>query len=168
MISRNILSDLLFMILLIMLQVYLFNKMLLFDYSGVFYIVFVLFYPFYRNQYVFLALCFLLGLGVDAILGSWGINAFASTFIGFFRSVLFKNQNNQSDGEVMSFDHLNWLQFMGFIFSSVLVHQFLVQYLELFKNSKFLELLLTVSITSMISFVFILLYVLFFKIKQRA
>ena len=67
MISRTLFTDILIIVLLVALQIFVLNRITLFGkYTPVMYPVFVMFYPFFRNRYHFLALSFLLGLGIDA------------------------------------------------------------------------------------------------------
>lgn len=168
MITRNLVADILMMVLLIALQVFVLNRVNIFDkYTPVVYPVFVMFYPFFRNRFQFLALSFFLGLGVDAFLGTWGINAFATTAIAYFRTLIFRTSTETST-DFFSFQSLQWPQFLLYIFSSVFFHQILVQYLEFFKfNFKFFEILLNIVISSSISLVFILIYALVFRVKER-
>lgn len=167
MISRNFFTDLILIALLTAVQVFLLNRIPIFDkYIPVLYPVFVMFYPFYRNKFVFLGLSFLLGLSVDIVLGTWGINAFATTTIAYFRTVIFRTTTETST-DFFSFLSLDWSQFLLFIFISILLHQFLVQYLEFFKLSRLLDVLVNVIATSVISFVFILVYAIAFRIKQK-
>ncbi len=167
MISRSIFTDILLMAFLIALQIFVLNRIRLFgEYTPVLYPVFVMYYPFFRNKFQFLALSFLLGLGVDAFLGTWGINAFATTAIAYFRTLIFRTSTDTTT-DFFSFSSLQWPQFLLFILSSIFFHQLLVQYIEFFKFSRFFIILLDVLISSIISFIFILLYTLIFKIKQR-
>lgn len=167
MISRTVFTDLLMIAFLIALQIFVLNRIALFDaYTPVLYPVFVMFYPFFRNQYQFLALSFLLGLGIDSFLYTWGINAFATTLIAYFRTLIFRTSTDTST-DFFSFQSLQWSQFLLFIFSSIFLHQLVVQYLEFFKFSRFFEIFINVLATCGISFVFILLYALIFKIKQK-
>lgn len=95
MVSRNIASDLLLIALLTAFQIFILNRITLFgQYIPVLYPVFVMFYPFFRNQFQFLGLSFLLGLCVDAFLGTWGINAFATTVIAYFRTIIFRTSTD--------------------------------------------------------------------------
>jgi uncharacterized membrane protein len=125
-----------------------------------------MFYPFFRNKYQFLLLSFLLGLSVDAFLYTWGINAFATTVIAYFRTLIFRTSTDTST-DFFSFQSLEWSQFLFFILMSILIHQFLVQYIEIFKFSRFFDVFLNVLATSAISFIFIFIYALAFKIKQK-
>lgn len=166
MVSRNVITDLLVIALLIALQIFLFNRLAISGYIPVVYPIFVMFYPFYRNNYIYLFSGFLLGLGIDAFLGTWGINAFATCLIAYFRTQLFQSSiSNEADS--FSFQSIQWTQFLFFIFINNFIHQLLVQYLEFFKLSRILEVFINVIFTTIISFVFILLYALVFRIKQK-
>jgi rod shape-determining protein MreD len=154
-------------VVLIALQIFVLNRITIFGkYTPVIYPVFVMFYPFFRNRFQFLFLSFALGLGIDAFLGTWGINAFATTAIAYFRTLIFRTSTDTST-DFFSFHSLQWSQFIFFIVTSIFLHQFIVQYLEFFKLSQILEIFLNVLATSAISFIFILIYTIAFKIKQR-
>lgn len=167
MISRTLFTDLLIIVMLIALQIFVLNRITLFGkYTPVLYPVFVMFYPFFRNKYQFLLLSFLLGLGIDAFLYTWGINAFATTVMAYFRTIIFRTSTDTST-DFFSFQSLQWTQFLLFIILSIFIHQLLVQYIEIFKFTRFFDILLNVIVTSGISFVFIFIYALAFKIKQK-
>ena len=167
MISRNVVSDIGLIAILTAFQIFVLNRITLFgQYIPVLYPVFVLFYPFFRNRFQFLALSFVLGLCIDAFLGTWGINAFATVAIAFFRTIIFRTSTDTTT-DFFSFQSLQWTQFIFFIVTSLFIHQFLVQYIEFFKFSRFFEILLNVVITTLISFVFVLAYALGFKIKRK-
>lgn len=167
MISKSIVSDILLIAFLVAVQIFLLNRITLFGkYTPVLYPVFVMFHPFFRSKYLFLGLSFILGLSIDAFLGTWGINAFATTLIAYFRTVIFRTSTETST-DFFSFQSLQWSQFLFFILSSLFIHQLTVQSLEFFKLSRLHEILFNILATSLISFVFILLYALIFRIKQN-
>ncbi|WP_265426881.1 rod shape-determining protein MreD [Chryseobacterium sp. YIM B08800] len=167
MISRTVFTDLLIMAFLVALQVFVLNRITLFgQFTPVLYPVFVMFYPFFRNKFQFLALSFLIGLSVDGFLGTWGINALATTVIAYFRTLIFRTSTDTST-DFFSFQSLQWTQFLLFLLSSIFLHQLLVQYIEFFKFSRIFEIFLNVLVTSGISFIFIIVYALIFKIKQK-
>ena len=167
MISRNVFSDLLFAFLLVTFQIIVLNRVVIAQkYTPVMYPLFIMFYPFFRNRYVFLGISFLLGLTIDIHLGTWGINALATTTIAYFRTLIFRTSTDTTT-DFFSFQSLQWSQFVVFIISSIFIHQHIVQYLEFFKFTRFFEILLNVVVTSLISFICILLYAIAFKIKQK-
>ena len=167
MISRTIYTDIILIAFLLALQIFVLNRIRLFgEYTPVLYPVFVMFYPFFRNKFHFLFLSFIIGLGIDAFLGTWGINAFATVSLAYFRLLIFRTSTDTST-DFFSFQSLQWSQFLLFLFSSIFLHQLLVHYIEFFKFSKIFEILFNVLVTSVISFIFIIIYALIFKIKQK-
>ena len=167
MISRSIFTDILIIAFLIALQIFVLNRIIIMEkFIPVLYPVFVIFYPFFRNKYHFLVASFVLGLGIDAFLYTWGINAFATTLVAYYRSVIFRS-STESSTDFFSFQSLQWSQFLIFIFSAIFLHQLVVQYLEFFKLSKLFDTFINVLATSIISFIFMVLYALLFKIKQK-
>lgn len=166
MISKTIVSDIIMVVVLAMLQTFILNRITVGGYIPIMYPLFVMFYPFFRNQYVFLTFSFLLGLLVDGFLGKWGMNAFATTTIAYFRTIIFRTSTDIST-DFFSFQSLQWTQFLFFILTSLFLHQFLVQYIEFFTSGKYLDIFISIVFTSLISFVFILLYALIFRIKEK-
>lgn len=167
MITRNLLTDLIYIFLLGTFQIVILNRVTIFGiYTPVMYPLFVMFYPFLRSQFTFLGMSFLLGLGIDAHLGTWGINTFATTTLAYFRIKIFRN-STESTTDFFSFQSLQWNHFAFFIFFSILIHQFIVQFLEFFKLQNILYILLNILITSGISFLFILLFAIIFRVKKN-
>jgi rod shape-determining protein MreD len=155
------------MAFLVSLQFFVLNRIVIFGkYTPVLYPVFVMFYPFFRNKFQFLALSFLIGLVMDTFMNTGGINAFATTLIAYFRTLIFRTSTDTST-DFFSFQSLQWSQFLLFLLSSIFLHQLLVQYIEFFKFSRIFEILLNVLVTTGISFIFIVIYALIFKIKQK-
>ena len=167
MISKSIATDILMILVLVALQIFVLNRVTIGGmYIPIMYPLFVMFYPFFRNRYVFLALSFLLGLSIDAFLNKWGMNAFATTTIAYFRTMIFRS-STESSTDFFSFHSLQWSQFVFFMFSSIFMHQFLVQYIEFFTVLSVLEIFINILFTSIISFIFILIYALIFRVKQK-
>ncbi|KQT22126.1 rod shape-determining protein MreD [Chryseobacterium sp. Leaf404] len=167
MISRTIFTDFLIIAFLVALQIFVLNRITPFDkYTPVIYPVFVMFYPFFRNKFQFLALSFIIGLSIDIFLHSGGNNAFATTLIAYFRTLIFRTSTDTST-DFFSFQSLQWSQFLLFLFTSIFMHQLFVQFIEFFKFTRIFEIFLNVLVTSIISFIFIIIYALIFKIKQK-
>jgi len=90
----------------------------------------------------------------------------ATTAIAYFRTVIFRTSTDTST-DFFSFQSLQWSQFIFFVATSIFIHQLLVQFIEIFKISRFLDVLLNVLATSAFSFIFIMMYAIAFKIKQK-
>lgn len=165
--NRTPLGDFIFILILIPIQIFVLNRITIMGtYTPVIYPIFVLFYPFFRNQYHFIAFSFLLGLGIDAFMGTWGINALATTALAYFRTLIFRSSTDTTT-DFFTFSTLQWSQFLFFVLISIIGHQLMVHLIEFFKLSRILEILLGSIISSLISFVFILAYILIFRVKQK-
>ncbi len=71
---------------LLFIQVFILNNILLLgDINPYLYIVFVFLYPIKKERFLFLFICFLLGLFIDFFSDSGGIHAFATLFIAYIR-----------------------------------------------------------------------------------
>ena len=137
MISRTLFTDLLIMMFLVALQIFVLNRITLFGkYTPVLYPVFVMFYPFFRNKFQFLALSFLIGLSIDAFLYSWGINALATTVIAYFRTLIFRTSTDTST-DFFSFQSLQWTQFLLFLSSSIFCISFWCSMLSFLNSAEF-------------------------------
>ena len=153
MITRNIFSDIIFISVLAVFQVVVLSRVnILGEYTPVMYPMFVMFYPFFRNKYIFL------------FVFQWPLCT--STVIAYFRTIIFRTSTD-SDTDFFSFQSIQWSQFIFFILMSVFLHQFIVQFLEYFKLSRAVDILINVCITSIISFFFMLVYAIAFRIKEK-
>ncbi len=77
MFNKDFLINIIKIIVLALLQVFVFNHInFLGSYQPYIYIVFVLFYPPYQNKYALLILSFMLGLMIDIFEYTGGIHAF--------------------------------------------------------------------------------------------
>ncbi len=77
---------------LVLLQVIIFNKILLLGYINPYpYIIFILLYPIKNQRWIFLVLCFLLGLILDLFGNSGGSHAAACLLIAYLRPFILEN-----------------------------------------------------------------------------
>ena len=83
--NKSLYFSLLFVIL-VALQVFVLNNILLFGYVNPYlYITFILFFPLQTNRFNLLLSSFFLGLSIDFFSDTGGIHAFASVFIAYVR-----------------------------------------------------------------------------------
>ena len=104
MISRNLFTDVLLIIMLVTLQIFLFNRMTLLVNIPCHLHYFVCFILFMESLYFPIGLSFF-RIIYRRIFRTWGINAFA-TIIAYFRTIIFKTSQISSD--VFSFHNLQW------------------------------------------------------------
>lgn len=145
---------------IVLIQVMLMNNI---QFSGFinpyFYILFIILLPINIPRYLLLILGFLLGITIDIFSNTPGIHASATVFIAFLRPFIV-NSYNLDDQERMMIPSILNIGFKGFIKYVVIMivaHHFFLFYIEVFSFSGFLHTLLRCILSSIFTFVFILI-----------
>ncbi|MDM1546585.1 rod shape-determining protein MreD [Empedobacter falsenii] len=168
MFNKDFLINIIKIIVLALLQVFVFNHInFLGSYQPYIYIVFVLFYPPYQNKYALLILSFMLGLMIDIFEYTGGIHAFALTLIAFLRNPIIKLLAGKQDYEMefFSFNSFSFAQWLFYLIILIVAHHIILLLLENFKPSGIGPLMLKALINSGITFVFVFIYKILFKNK---
>lgn len=120
------------------------------------YIAWVFLYPVRKTRALFLILSFLLGISIDFFSDSGGINAFAITFIAYFRLPILMAVLRKSDLDYGQFNlkTISANKIILFISILTIIHHFIVFSLEYFS---FIELLNIISRTVLTSIFTILI-----------
>jgi rod shape-determining protein MreD len=148
-------------VLLILLQVLLFNNI---EFSGYvnpyIYIMFIMLLPFETAQWLLLLLSFLTGLIIDFFCGSPGMHTSATLLAGFVRPYVLRLISPRDGYEAGSDPSMvvygfNW--FLLYTLIIVLIHHLLLFYLEVFRFTDFFRTMLRVILSSLFSISFILL-----------
>ena len=91
MINSTFFFNVLRFILLVLVQVLVFNNLNFFGYiNPLVYILFLYWYPIKQNRTTFIILCFLLGLFVDIFSDTLAINAAATATIAYLRPTIMR------------------------------------------------------------------------------
>jgi len=166
MLNFRLLINIVTIVFLVLLQVLIFNKMV-FNHIAVpyVYVIFILLYPPFRNRYMFLVLCFLLGWGVDIFESTGGINAFACLTIGFLSKHIIKIVSGTKFFEIEEFNFGDFNTGQWFFYSAimVLIHHFLLFFFESFSFTNIHEVLLRTLYSSIFTLVFIFFYLILFR-----
>ena len=142
---------------LLFLQVLILNYVNIFGHiNPMVYIVWVFLYPVRKARSLFLILSFLLGISIDFFSDSGGVNAFAITFIAYFRLPILMAVLKKSDLDYGQFNlkTLSANKIILFISILTIIHHFIVFSLEYFS---FIELLNIISRTVLTSIFTILI-----------
>ncbi|MBI1288255.1 MAG: rod shape-determining protein MreD [Flavobacteriales bacterium] len=148
-------------VLLVLLQVLIFNNLNLGGYVNPFpYIYLILVLPISMGRIQLLLVGFLLGLSVDVFSDTGGIHAAATTLIAFYRPLYLKAQSPREGYEMAAVPHLKvfgltW--FIPYAVLLVLLHHTVLFYLEVFRFSEFFHTLLKTVLSSLLTLFFILL-----------
>lgn len=154
----NIIRYSIMFVLLVLLQVLVFNRISLFHLATPYlYIYFIIKLPFGINRNLILLLGFLLGLIIDIFSNTPGINAFATTLVAFCRnplqSVLFTLDDYESQIPRLSLLGSAFLKYAALM---IIVHQVALICIESFSFFNITLVLLRILTSSILTFIFIL------------
>ena len=148
-------------ILLILLQVLLFNNIQFSGYVNPYvYIMFILLLPVEIPSWLLLIICFITGLIVDFFSGSPGLHTSATVVVGFVRPHvlrLISPKDGYEPGSDPSMLTYGFRWFFSYTLLIVLIHHTTLFYLEVFRFMDFFRTLLRVLLSTMFSVTFILL-----------
>lgn len=168
MLNRYTLINLILIPILLLLQVFVFNNIyFLHKYNPIIYIIWIIFYPYDKSfNYLFLIFSFFLGFGIDCFMDTGGVNAFSSVLISYIRNTVLRYISDlDREMKILNFSDLNFLQLLSYIIIIILIHHLSLFILESFKISMILDVIEDALITSVFSFLFIIIIYAFFKNK---
>ncbi len=118
------------------------------------YILFILLMPFETPRWAQLILGFLLGMGIDLFLNTPGMHTAATVLVAFIRPYLLNLLAPRDGYDTDSFPRIHYYGFLWFLKYTliiVVVHHFLLFYLEVFQLKDFLTTLSRVILSSILS-----------------
>ena len=124
------------------------------------YILFILLLPFETPKWLLLISAFALGISVDLFTQTPGMHAAATVFIAFLRPWILEMSAPRDGYEPGTYPRLYYYGFQWFLRYSVilvLVHHFLLFYIEVFRFSEFFSTFLRVLLSSLFSVILIML-----------
>lgn len=159
--NNSIIKFSLIFILLILLQLILFNNIQFSGYVNPYvYILFILLLPFEIPSWLLLILSFLTGIIIDFFSGSPGMHSSATVLIGFLRPFILRVisvRDGYEPGSDPSMLLYGFRWFLIYTLSMVIIHHTALFYLEVFRFSEFFRTGLRVILSSLFSAIFILL-----------
>jgi len=148
-------------ILLLLLQVLLFNNIQFSGYINPYvYIMFILLLPVEIPSWLLLLLSFVTGSIVDFFSGSPGMHSFSTVLAGFVRPYVLRvisPRDGYDSGAEPSMLIYGFRWFLTYSLLIVLIHHTALFYLEVFRFAEFFRTMLRVLISSLFSTTFILL-----------
>lgn len=118
------------------------------------YILFILLMPFETPRWMQLIAGFLLGMGIDLFVGTPGMHTAATVLISFVRPYLLNLLAPRDGYEPDTFPRIHYYGFLWFLKYTliiVVIHHFVLFYLEVFQLKDFLSTLLRVILSSILS-----------------
>ncbi len=148
-------------ILLILLQVLVFNNIQFSGYVNPYvYILFILLLPMEIPSWLLLLSSFLMGIMIDFFSGSPGVHTSATVLAGFVRPYvlsLVAPRDGYEQGSDPSMFNYGFRWFASYTLLIVLIHHTALFYLEVFRFTGFFRTLLRVILSTIFSMTFILL-----------
>lgn len=156
-------------ILLVLLQVLIFNKLNFFGYiNPMVYIMFLYWYPIKENRAVFIGAGFLLGLTIDLLSDTMALHAASTVTIAYFRPIIMRfcfgvNLEFQS----FKLSNATKLQQITFLALLIIVHHVIFFSLEIFSFAHLLLILKKILSIGALTLVLCLLLSSLFSIRKE-
>ena len=169
--SKIVLYNILRFFLLILLQVLILNNINLGGFiNPYFYIYFILLLPFEIAGWLLLLLCFLLGAGIDIFTNTPGLNISACLAMGFARPYIIRSISTGTysligDSPSLNNQGLKW--FLYYSTSLILIHHFVLFYLEAFRFTEFFLTFFRLALSSMFTLLLVMVSEYLFNPKEK-
>lgn len=156
-------------IILIALQVLVFNNIKLFGYLDPFpYVLFIILYPVNSNRSLFIFMSFILGLTLDMFGDTGGIHAIACLLLAYIRPSIFKFSFGLSyEYQTIKIAEKISYERISFIVLSVFIHHFLIYMLELLRFGLILDIFLRTLLNTIFTTIICVLTIYLIKPSRR-
>ncbi len=156
-------------ILLVCLQVLIFNNINLLGYLNPFvYVLFIILFPVNSNKSLLLLMSFLLGITLDAFSDTGGIHATACLIIAYLRPTFFRFSFGVSyEYQTIKVSEKVNSERISFILLMVFVHHLIVYTLELSRYGMFLDLILRIIFNTIFTSIICILSLYLIKPSRR-
>ena len=156
-------------ILLVLVQVLVFNHLNFFGYiNPLVYVLFFYWYPIRENRAIFIILGFLLGLVIDIFSDTWALHALVSATLAYIRPVIMRFCFGANfDFQGFTFKNSTRLQRVTFLFLLIFIQHVIFFSLEILSFSHILLILQKILFTSLFTFVLCVLLSSLFAIENE-
>ncbi len=160
--SKEVLKYLLSFVVLTLLQLLVFNNVVLFSTIHPYiYLVFIFLLPIHYSRWLVLILAFLIGFIIDIFSNTYGLHSAAMAFIGFLRPVFLNILVTERDENIHIEPHFNTLnprRYAIYVLALVFSHHLVLFFLESITFAHFWLTLSKVLLNFISSAVIIFLY----------
>ncbi len=164
MLNREFLINIVFILFLVLCQVLVFNHVnFLGRYNPLVFLCYILFAPARYDFKNILLYCFLLGLILDIFLNTLGINAFCAIITVLVRELFLHKLYSKGIESYLRISDLSFIQMVAYTFSISIFYNLLLYSIESFNLYNLLFSLEQGFYNGLITFVFIMIVLLFFK-----
>jgi len=158
-------------LLLILLQIYIFNNIELLGYLNPYiYVLFILLLPLETPRALLLIAAFFMGFSIDYFSNTIGLNMIASLLVAYLRPGLIKAlslKSEQDPGMKIGIRDFGFRWFFTYTTILVVIHHLVLFYLEIFRFDEFFDTLKRSLLSAAFTIIIILIsQYLFFKPKK--
>ncbi len=158
---NQVVSNFIRFLALVLVQVLILNNVQLNGYLNPFmYVLFIMLLPFETPGWVLLVASFGIGITVDMFSNTLGMHAAASVFLGYVRPRIIKfisPRDGYESEAVPSLKHMGLRWFLSYTIIMVLLHHFVLFFIEAFSFGEFFGTMLRVILSSSLTVVLILI-----------
>jgi len=156
-------------IILLSLQVIVFNNINLFGFISPFpYILFIILYPVNGNKSGLLVASFLLGIILDMFSNSGGIHTTASLLLAYFRPSIFKFAFGVSyEYQTIKLNDTLTPERFSFLLVAVLLHHLVLFIFEAFQFSLLWDILIRTLLSSIVTLIICIIIIYLIKPNKR-
>ena len=160
--NRLVFNNILRFVVLVLLQVLIMNKINFYGFLNPYvYILFILLLPFETPGWLLLLLSLATGLTVDIFSGTLGLHAASAVFAGFIRPFVIKLVGEKPEYDITTQPKLQQMGLKWFIAYALLMifgHHLFLNSIDVFSFAEFGQTMLRVLISTLFTFVFIILF----------
>ena len=169
--SKVVFNNFLRFFLLILIQVLILNNIYLGGFiNPYFYVYFILLLPYEIPGGLLLLLSFLVGAGVDIFTNTIGLNTSACLAMGYARPQIIKMISSGPDsliGDSPSLKNQGMKWFLYYSFSLILVHHFVLFFLEAFRFTEFFITFIRMALSSVFTLLLVMISEYLFYPKEK-
>jgi len=156
-------------IILLSLQVIVFNNINLFGFISPFpYILFIILYPVNGNKSGLLVASFLLGIILDMFSNSGGIHTTASLLLAYFRPSIFKFAFGVSyEYQTIKLNDILTPERFSFLLVAVVLHHLVLFIFEAFQFSLLWDILIRTLLSSIVTLIICIIIIYLIKPNKR-
>ena len=170
--TKNFFKYLTGFILFILLQVFILNKISLWNFiTPMVYIAFIFSLPFQTPRLAVILLGFLMGMGIDFFTGVIGFHALATLVIAFLRSFIIRMISSREEWEEHLrplFHDMRFIWYLQYVFWLTFIHHFVYFFVDVLSFHNFLQTMIVIlSNTACSTICIFLIQILFYKSSKR-
>ncbi|TVZ52171.1 rod shape-determining protein MreD [Dokdonia sp. Hel_I_53] len=167
--SSSLVLNIVRFVLLMAIQVYIFNNVNLFGYINPYpYVLFLLIFPFTANRSIYILIAFITGITIDMFGNSGGIHATACLFLAYLRPYALRFAFGVSyEYNTIKLSKVGFYERFVFIAVMVILHHFILFSLEVFNISNILYTLNKTLVTSIFTIILCITFNILFSGRRE-